>query len=103
FRTFTNAEGKINQSGLLSAIAKDHWSEDNRNVYAFWPRLSTYTVQNNAWTSTWWMHDGAFMRLKSAEIGYTLPQSTLRRHHFSFARIYVNGTNLFVISRFKTW
>lgn len=103
FRTFTNTEGMINQSGLLSAIAKDHWSEDNRNVYAFWPRLSTYTVQNNSWTSTWWLHDGAFMRLKSAEIGYTFPQSILNRHHFSFARIYVNGTNLFVLSRFKTW
>jgi len=103
FKSFTNDEHLINQSGLLSVIANDHWSEDNRNVYAFWPRLSNYTVQNNSWTSTWWMHDGAFMRLKSAEIGYTLPQPALRRLHLAFARFYASGTNLFVLSRFKTW
>jgi len=103
FKITGNTEGKINQNGLLKVVAEDHWSEDNRKVYAFWPRLSNYVIQNNAWTSTWWMNDGTFMRLKSAEIGYSFPPSYLRKIHFSNARLYVNGANLFVLSKFKTW
>lgn len=95
--------GGVTQSGLLSAIAKDHWSEDNRNIYAFWPRLSNYIVQNNDWTSTWWMRNGSFMRLKTAEIGYTFSPKLLKKMHFSSARIYLNGSNLFVLSSFKLW
>jgi hypothetical protein len=65
--------------------------------------LSNYVIQNNAWTSTWWMNDGTFMRLKSAEIGYSFSPSYLRKIHFSNARLYVNGSNLFVLSKFRTW
>jgi hypothetical protein len=60
-------------------------------------------VQNNTWTSTWWLQDGTFMRLKTAEIGYSFSSSLLKRLHFSNARFYINGTNLFVLSKFKLW
>jgi TonB-linked SusC/RagA family outer membrane protein len=103
FKLKSNYESQLNQSNLLKVIADDHWSESNRNVYAFWPRLSNYEVQNNTWTSTWWMHDGTFMRLKSAEIGYSFSTALLKRFHFSNARFYINGSNLFVISKFKLW
>lgn len=92
-----------NQNGLLKEIANDHWSEDNRNSYAFWPRLSGYPIDNNNTTSTWWMRDGSFLRLKSVEIGYNLPQRFLNKYHIGNARLYVNGTNLFSISKFKMW
>lgn len=91
------------ESGLLKIIADDHWSESNRDVYAFWPRLSDRTIQNNAWTSTWWMRNGAFLRLKTVEVGYTLSSSMLKRFRMSNARFYLNGNNLFVISSFKLW
>lgn len=96
---------KVNglESGLLKIIADDHWSESNRNVYAFWPRLSDRTIQNNSWTSTWWMRNGAFLRLKSVELGYTLPKSLLKKFKLANARFYLNGNNLFVISGFKLW
>ncbi len=64
------------ESGLLKVIAEDHWSESNRDVYAFWPRLSDRTILNNTWTSTWWMRNGAFLRLKTVEVGYTLISSS---------------------------
>ncbi|WP_143306151.1 SusC/RagA family TonB-linked outer membrane protein [Chitinophaga vietnamensis] len=91
------------QHGLLQAIANDHWSESNRNLYAFWPRLSDYFVWNNIQTSTWWMRNGAFLRMKNVELGYTFPKRLLNRIHMSNARIYANASNLFVISKFKTW
>lgn len=91
------------QNGLLQAIANDHWSEDNRNSYAFWPRLSNYFVVNNNQSSTWWMRDGSFLRLKTLELGYTFPATWLRRIGFKTARAYVNGSNLFVWSQFDMW
>ncbi len=91
------------QAGLLQAIANDHWSEDNRNLYAFWPRLSESKNENNSQSSTWWLRDGSFLRLKTAEIGYTLPEKLTRKVHINTARIYVSGSNLGLWSKFKMW
>lgn len=91
------------QRGLLQYIADDHWSENNRNIYAFWPRLSEYAVENNNQTSTWWLRDGSFIRLKTAEFGYTLPEKLTKRFHLEMLRFYANGSNLFVWSKFKMW
>ena len=40
-----------------------------------WPRLSTTVIENNVRTSFWFMRNGAFLRLKTLEVGYTLPES----------------------------
>src|SRR5690606_29882658 len=80
-----------------------HWSEDNRNIYAMWPRLSTVHQTNNIQNSTWFMRDGTFLRLKQVELGYSLPLSLVDRINMSSFRIYVNGTNLLTWSRFKLW
>jgi TonB-linked SusC/RagA family outer membrane protein len=89
------------QNNLLDVIAKDHWSEDNRNLYAFWPRLSTWRVNSNNINSTWWMRDGSFIRLKSVDLGYTLPD--IKKLKLKGTRIYMSASNLFVISSFKLW
>jgi hypothetical protein len=91
------------QNGLLSAIADDHWSEENRNLYALWPRLSDYYVNNNSRVSTWWMRSGEFLRLKTLELGYTFSPTLLRRLRLNNTRIYANAMNLFVLSKFTTW
>jgi hypothetical protein len=91
------------ERGLLQYIADDHWSENNRNLYAFWPRLSEYVVGNNSVTSTHWMRNGQFLRLKTAEIGYTMPERISRAAGMKSLRVYVSGVNLFVWSNFKMW
>lgn len=91
------------QNNLLNVIAQDHWSEDNRDSYAFWPRLSDKFVENNNQVSTWWMRDGAFLRLKSIEIGYNAPKSFNTKIGLQDLRIYINGSNLAVWSAFKMW
>lgn len=90
-------------NGLLKEVAENHWSEDNRNLYAFWPRLSNIQNNNNNQRSTWWMRDGTFLRLKNVELGYTLTSRLLKRWGLSNCRVYLNATNLFVISKFKIW
>ncbi|MCK7558199.1 hypothetical protein MKQ70_25605 [Chitinophaga sedimenti] len=88
---------------MLKVYADNHWSEDNRDLYAIWPRLSNRNINNNQVSSTWFMRDGAFLRLKTAELGYTLPQATTRRIKVEKARFYASGINLFSLSRFKLW
>ncbi|MCA6027408.1 TonB-dependent receptor [Bacteroides thetaiotaomicron] len=95
--------GKQANNALLQVIADNHWSEANQNMYAFWPRLSDTAINNNNQSSTWWLRDGTFLRMKSAEIGYTLPKKLTSKAKLENLRIYVSGTNLFNISKFKIW
>ncbi len=90
---------------LLIDYANDHWSEDNQNMYALYPRLGANgaQIENNRQQSTWWMRDGSFLRLKSLEVGYTLPKSLVRNLKLNNARIYFNGLNLITWSPFKMW
>lgn len=91
------------QNGLLKVVADDHWSEDNRNLYAFWPRLSNTFIENNNQSSTWWMRNGAFLRLKSVELGYNVPKEFLDKYSISNLRLYANTMNPVVFSQFKLW
>jgi TonB-linked SusC/RagA family outer membrane protein len=95
--------GTIFTNQLLKAYADSYWSEEKRDLYALWPRLSTYPIQNNTVSSTWFMRNGSFMRLKQVEMGYTLPDSLVKRLGMSDMRLYMNCTNLFTWSKFKLW
>ena len=89
------------ENRVMSAIAESHWTEDNRNLYAFWPRLSTYQIANNNVTSTWWMRNGSFLRLKSLDAGYTFDK--LGKVKLDNVRLYFSAINLFTWSKFKLW
>jgi TonB-linked SusC/RagA family outer membrane protein len=91
------------QNGLLQVIADDHWSEENRNPYAFFPRLSSEVEYNNTQTSSWWLRDGSFIRLKTVELGYQPKGKWLKRTGLNSLRLYANAMNLFTISKFKLW
>lgn len=92
----------INERNALNIISDNHWSENNPDPYAFWPRLSTEEVNNNNQDSTWWLRDGDFLRLKSIELGYTLPEQWVKIKNLR-TRFYVSGLNLFTISKFNLW
>ena len=96
-----NGNGGLSENGMIKAYADDHWSEENRNVYALWPRLSTIQIPNNNQPSTFWMRDASFIRLKQAEVGYELSDVVFKK--LQRCRLYVNGTNLLTWSGFKLW
>ncbi|MFK8058660.1 MAG: SusC/RagA family TonB-linked outer membrane protein, partial [Polaribacter sp.] len=93
----------VNERNALSIIADNHWSENNPNPNAFWPRLSTYAIDNNQKQSTWWLRSGDFLRLKNIEFGYTLPKSLGRVFSDTQTRVYFTGVNLLHFSKFKLW
>lgn len=100
----TDGDGNItSKNALLQVYANDYWSESNRNIYALWPRLSAQTNENNTKNSSWFMRDGSFMRLKSLEMGYSLPKNWLKKIAMKNCRFYLSGTNLLTFSKFKMW
>jgi len=92
-----------NRRNALTLIADDYWTETDPDVHAFWPRLSAEPLNNNIQTSTWWLRNGAFLRLKTVEFGYNLPDGTFSSLGLENSRIYFSGENLFVISPFDLW
>jgi TonB-linked SusC/RagA family outer membrane protein len=102
FNTVAPQQG---HNALAQFIADSHWSESNRDPYAVWPRLasSAGNAGTNASTNTWFMRDGAFLRLKQVELGYSLPKSLIKRFGMEAFRVYATATNLFCISKFSVW
>jgi TonB-linked SusC/RagA family outer membrane protein len=95
--------GTNGNRAMLQYWVDSHWSEDDRNVYALWPRLSPTVVENNTQRSTWFMRDGTFLRFKTVELGYTLPHNWINRIKMQNIRVYLSGNNLLVFSKFKMW
>ncbi|MDR0370348.1 MAG: TonB-dependent receptor [Prevotellaceae bacterium] len=93
----------IVETGLTKFIADNYWSETSQNPHASWPRLSNTIIGNNSQRSTWFMQDGSFLRLKSVELGYSLPKGWIDKFRLTSARFYVSGTNLLLFSKFKLW
>lgn len=85
--------GKNATRGVMKFIADDYWSESNPNPNAAYPRLTRDTNANNTVNSSYWLRNGAFLKLKNAEIGYT----------FKMFRTYLNGSNLLTFSPFEHW
>ena len=98
-----DGSSKTGITQLAQYIADHRWSESNKNPYAEWPRLSTYSVNNNAQTSTFFLRDASFLRLKQVEIGYTLPEKLTNRLNLRNLRFYLTGNNLLCFSKFKLW
>jgi TonB-linked SusC/RagA family outer membrane protein len=88
---------------ILKAYADSHWSENDRNLYAIWPRLSETVIANNTRTSSWFMRNGSFLRMKTVELGYKLPTKLLKKMHLDNLRLYVTGNNLLLFSGFDLW
>jgi TonB-linked SusC/RagA family outer membrane protein len=95
--------GKEMENGLAQFIADDYWTELTQDPYARWPRLANREIQNNTVRSDWWMYTNKYLRFKSFEVGYTLPEKISKKVRMSSARIYVSGTNLLLFSNFKIW
>lgn len=82
-------------NNVMKFISEDYWSEANPNPNAAYPRLGVTgtDVDNNMVNSSFWMHNGNFIRFKTLEVGYSFP----------YCRVYLSGDNLAVWSPFKLW
>ncbi len=80
-------------------LVENSWRPDHTN--AEYPRLHAITNSNNANASTWWIRNGAYLRLKDVRLSYALPKKLLSKIGIERTSIYVAGTNLLTFSAFK--
>jgi len=83
-------------TGYINQFSPDAWNVMNTN--ALYPRLSIADRGNNTASSTYWLKSGDFLRLKTAEIGYTLPTNLAQKMHLKSCRFYISGFNLLTFS-----
>ena len=86
-----------NSSNTTSEYYNNRWTPNTQG--AKYPRATQSPYANNTQTSDFWMVDSKFVRLKTAQIGYTLPNSLTDVLHIQNLRLYVTGQNLFTISK----
>lgn len=65
------------------------------------PSLSIENNANNFQNSTFFLHNGNFLRLRNVEVGYHLPKNWIQKVRLQAANIYVRGTNLFTLDHLK--
>lgn len=95
---------------ILSDLVENRWIDSSisnnpatENPNASYPRLSYRGSGNNFRQSTYWLRNGSYLRLKTLEIGYSLPKSMVNKIHFNSMRLFFIGTNLLTFSSFKLW
>lgn len=95
---------------ILSDLVENRWIDSSisnnpatENPNASYPRLSYGGSGNNFRQSTYWLRNASYLRLKTLEIGYSLPKSMVNKIHFNSMRLFFIGTNLLTFSSFKLW
>ena len=87
-------------NGARSVRLLDAWSEDNRNSAI--PSLTSQPSEYESATSSYFVQDGSFLKLKNLQIGYTLPVQKVFGTNTSVnkLRMYLGVTNLFTITKY---
>lgn len=91
----------IDMSNFHEDVYLHRWTEANPDPNARYPRANNvqYDSNNNAKQSTFWQKDASYLRLRNAEIGYTLPYRWTQKIRMRSCRIYLSGVNLLTFSR----
>ena len=83
-------------SGKVLTKHMDRFHEVN-NPNGNFPRLSL-SDQTNYQTSSYWLEDASYVRLKNISLGYNLPKSLLTKFGVEKAKVFVSGENLLTFS-----
>ncbi|MET7000459.1 TonB-dependent receptor [Chitinophaga defluvii] len=82
------------------AMFKDSWTPDNPG--AKYPALYAGTRQNNRLSSSFWLYDATYLKLRNLELAYTIGKNELfRKAGIQHVRVFVSGNNLLRFSKMK--
>lgn len=77
---------------------RERWTENNQNGNAKVPRLEAANNRNMSTYNSFYLKDVSYLRLKNAQLGYTIPSQITNKFLVSRLRVYFSGSNLFTIS-----
>jgi hypothetical protein len=98
YQASRDIEGFYRPFAVTERYYKNQWTgpgTSNTQPIASWS-----DSQNNTVTSTRFMQDGSYIRLKNLQIGYTLPALWTQKVHISKVRVYFSGTNLYTLTKY---
>ncbi|WP_300599284.1 TonB-dependent receptor [Niabella sp.] len=93
---FLRGPGSYN---ILREYYDNRWTPDNPDAH--YPAATPANNSNNFQYSSLYLRNASYLRLKNAEVGYTLPRALLKRYGFSSFRVFLNGTNLLLFDQLK--
>lgn len=82
----------VDNTTISNYVYRNRWTPETPN--ARFPRLTTETVDNNLQTSSLWLADRSFLKLRNCEVYYKLPSSWLNKFWMKIAKVYVRGVDL---------
>ncbi len=93
---YQNLSNFSNRLNVWFIHMRDYWSKDNPDATSFMPKWRTGGGQ----LGDYWLFDGSYWRIKTAEISYTFPQNIINKGTgIDKLRVYINGNNLYFWSR----
>ncbi len=97
-----------NVAGFYQSVNADYFDNQTVDQMNRWRNPGDITMvpqarlygENGNGVSSRWVQDGTFVRVKTAQLGYTLPTTLLRKISMQSARVYVSGLNLFTFTKY---
>jgi TonB-linked SusC/RagA family outer membrane protein len=104
-RYLSNMAGRAfaNKSNVQQWMWDNRWTVDNPDPNAIYPRFYLHgggTNEPYSYISTFWAWDASYLKIRSAQIGYTMPESVTNLLKVDKMRIYVAGRNLLTFDNF---
>ena len=102
-KTYINPSERNGDMNIPLWMYNNRWNPENAEnatmPRAFYHRVETY----NTIKSDFWLKDASFLRLRTLELAYTLPQNIMSKTFLGNARIYVSGFNLLLFDKIKNY
>lgn len=91
-----------NNGNIQQWMAASHWSPSNPDPNAKYPRLEVITNQGtaNTLTSSFWMLNASYLKVRNIQLGYKLPAGLLQRIHLQSVRIFATAQNPLSFSKY---
>jgi TonB-linked SusC/RagA family outer membrane protein len=88
------------QGQKSSDLLNKSWTTERTNTSV--PKATNISnFSTNTQSCSYYIEDGSYLRLKSLQIGYTIPESVTSRVNIKSLRVYVQGVNLFTASKYS--
>ena len=84
--------------GKVTEYHLDRWTPDNLD--ASYPRLSMKDSKKNWETSTFWVQNASYLKMRNMQLGYSIPKQLISGSGISRLRVYFSADNLFTITGF---
>jgi TonB-linked SusC/RagA family outer membrane protein len=100
-RAYTEFSGEAGNFRMDNVTGR--WTPENIDAKKprAWNRTSQYWMADGWPNNTYWVRNSDYMRLKNLEIGYSLPQTFLKRFGLEAFRVYASGLNLLTLTGLK--